>query len=331
MPKVSVIVPVYNVEAYLDKCLDSLVNQTLEDIEIIIVNDSTPDNSQQIINKYAQQYPHKIQSFIKPNGGIADTRNFGLSKATGEYIGFVDGDDYVDLTMFEKLYNEAKRIDAQIVSCDFYWEYPEKIVPANDGPYHNNREYMINVLTVLWNKIYKMAWIQKLEFSFIENLRYEDVSYLIKCAPYLLSIGYVNEPLVYYVQRKNSIMSTQNERVSDMQKIFLDIFDYYEKNNLFKMYYTELEYLTTRFFLGSTFVQACQIPNKQIRNQILNENWKLLNSKFPNWKKNKYLKRKKDLKHLLYKNHNKMSYIAFSKLYYLYKNLNKNLSNYRLK
>lgn len=319
MPKVSIIVPVYNVENYLDKCLKSLVNQTLNDIEIIIVNDSTPDNSQQIINKYVQQYPHKIKSYIKPNGGIADTRNFGLSKATGNYIGFVDGDDHVDVTMFEKLYNEAKRIDAQIVSCDFYWEYPNKIVCSNDGPYQNNRDYMVNVLAVLWNKIYKREWIQSLDFSFIENLRYEDVSYLIKGAPDLISIGYVNEPLVYYVQRKNSIMSTQNERVSDMQKIFLDIFDYYEKKNMFYRYYSELEYLTTRFFLGSTFVQVCQISSKRIRYEILNENWELLNSRFPNWKKNKYLKEKKDIKHLLYRNHNKVSYFILSRVYHLYK------------
>ena len=319
MPKVSVIVPVYNVEAYLDKCLDSLVNQTLEDIEIIIVNDSTPDNSQQIIDKYVKMYPHKIKSFIKPNGGIADTRNFGLSKATGEYIGFVDGEDYVDLTMFEKLYNEAKRTDAQIVSCDFYWEYPEKIVYAQDGPFYNNREYMVNVLAVLWNKIYKKEWINQLEFRFIENLRYEDSSYLIKCAPYLSSIGYVNEPLVYYVQREDYITYTQNYKVGDMLTVFNDIFEFYQKHHLYNQYQSELEYLTLKYFLGSSFLRAAQIQDKNSRKSILKEGWKLLNKRFPNWRKNQYLVSQKDKKHLYYRYTNKVMYNVLADAIYIMK------------
>ena len=104
MPKVSIIVPVYNVEKYLDRCLDSLVNQTLQEIEIIVINDSTPDQSQIIIDKYMNLYPNKVFSYIKPNGGLSDARNYGMSKMKGDYFGFVDGDDYVEYSMFEKLY-----------------------------------------------------------------------------------------------------------------------------------------------------------------------------------------------------------------------------------
>ena len=99
--KVSVIVPVYNVEKYLEKCLESLVNQTLKSIQIIIVNDGSSDNSQEIIDKYAKQYPNKIFSYIKENGGLGDARNYGLNYAEGEYISFVDADDWVDEKMFE--------------------------------------------------------------------------------------------------------------------------------------------------------------------------------------------------------------------------------------
>ena len=94
MVKVSVIVPVYNVEKYIDKCLDSLVNQTLKDIEIIVVNDGSPDDSQQVIDMYVKKYPKKIKSYIKENGGQGSARNLGLEHAKGEYISFVDSDDY---------------------------------------------------------------------------------------------------------------------------------------------------------------------------------------------------------------------------------------------
>ena len=113
--KVSVIVPVYNVEAYLERCLDSLVKQTLEEMEIIVVNDGTKDNSQAIIDRYAAAYPQKVISLIKENGGLSDARNYGIPYAHGEYIGFVDSDDYLNVTMYQKLYDRADETDSVIV------------------------------------------------------------------------------------------------------------------------------------------------------------------------------------------------------------------------
>ena len=112
--KVSIIVPVYNVEKYLDRCLESLVNQTLRDIEILVVNDGTKDNSQKIIDKYAKM-DSRVIPFKKKNGGLSDARNYALDKASGEYVGFVDSDDYVAKDMYEKLYNKAIEENADIV------------------------------------------------------------------------------------------------------------------------------------------------------------------------------------------------------------------------
>ena len=109
MIKVSVIVPVWNVEKYLEKCLDSLVNQTLKEIEIIVVNDESPDNSQKIIDKYVKKYPKKIKALSQKNGGQGSARNHGLKYATGEYIGYVDSDDYIEKNMYELMYNKAKK------------------------------------------------------------------------------------------------------------------------------------------------------------------------------------------------------------------------------
>ena len=114
--KVSVIVPVYNSRDYLERCLESLVNQTLPDIEIVVVNDGSPDDSQTIIDRYAEAYPDKIVSLSKENGGLSDARNFGIARATGEYIGFVDSDDFVDLDMYERLYDKAASTDSDIVT-----------------------------------------------------------------------------------------------------------------------------------------------------------------------------------------------------------------------
>ena len=106
MSKVSVIVPVYNVEKYLEKCLDSLVSQSLKDIEIIVVNDGSPDNSQDIIDKYVKKYEN-VFGYKKKNGGLSDARNYGLKKTTGDYIAFIDSDDYISLEMLEIMYNKA--------------------------------------------------------------------------------------------------------------------------------------------------------------------------------------------------------------------------------
>ena len=117
--KISIVVAVYNLEKYLPRCLDALVNQTLQDIEIICVDDGSTDSAPQIIDEYAIKYPEKVKAFHKENGGEFTTRNYGLERATGEYVTFVDTDDYVDLTWAEKLYNAAKKNDADIAVCGF--------------------------------------------------------------------------------------------------------------------------------------------------------------------------------------------------------------------
>ena len=120
--KVSVVVPVYNVEKYLDKCFNSLVKQTLKDIEIIVVNDGTKDNSQDIIDKYVKKYKN-IKAYKKTNGGLSSARNYGIKKCTGEYIAFLDSDDYVEYDMYEKLYNKAISEDFDITVCNVNYIY----------------------------------------------------------------------------------------------------------------------------------------------------------------------------------------------------------------
>ena len=119
MPKVSVIVPFYNVEGYIEKCLETLVNQTLKEIEIILVNDGSTDRSIEIVKKFIKEYPEKIVYLEKENGGLSDARNFGLKHAKGEYIAFVDSDDYIEIDMYENMYNLAEKENSDMVECNF--------------------------------------------------------------------------------------------------------------------------------------------------------------------------------------------------------------------
>ena len=116
---VSIIVPVYNMQSYLEACLDSLVNQTLQKIEIIIIDDGSKDNSAQIIKEYAERYPDIIRALHKENGGQATARNMGIRESKGEYIGFVDSDDVVDTNMYAEMYQLAKQKNCDLVECNY--------------------------------------------------------------------------------------------------------------------------------------------------------------------------------------------------------------------
>ena len=220
MPKVSIIVPAYNVENYIEKCLNSLINQTLEDIEIIVVNDGSTDKTKDKILEFYSQYPGKIKYLEKENGGLSSARNFGMPHAKGEYIAFLDSDDYVEPTMYEEMYNEAKREKFDMVECDFIWEYPNKKKFDHGVLVHNKKDLIVKNRVVAWNKIIKRNIIEKAKIEFPSGLRYEDVEFFYKLVPYLEKVSIVHKCFIHYVQRENSIVNTQNSRTKE---IFTDL------------------------------------------------------------------------------------------------------------
>ena len=173
MKKVSIIVPVWGVEKYISKCLESLVNQTLDDIEIILVNDGSPDNSQKIIDEYVKRYPQKVISYIKENGGQGSARNYGIKVATGEFISFVDSDDYIELNMVEKMYIKAKKDKSDIVICGNYnvsENYLHKKQDYFTSNYNTNFENALFGKMAVWNKLYKKNIIVDNKIFFKENV-----------------------------------------------------------------------------------------------------------------------------------------------------------------
>ena len=290
MTKVSVIVPVYNVEDYLPKCLETLVNQTLGNIEIIVVNDGATDGSQAVIDSFVSRYSN-IKSLMKPNGGLSDARNYGMPYATGEYIGFVDSDDYVDLDMYENLYRKAKEADYDIVECNLHHVYPDGSIDTEIGEKITDRKQMLMMgRSVVWNKIYRREWLMSTGVQFPKGYIYEDVEFYGKLVPHITSYAYIEPASIYYVQRGNSINNKQTLKTLQIIDILNHIKDYYEEIGEFEEYREALEFLYTRILLCSSFSRMCRIPDKKDRRQALAKNWQTLQENFPNWHRNRYLK-----------------------------------------
>jgi hypothetical protein len=316
MPKVSIIVPIYNVEKYLARCLDSLKDQTLQDIEVILVNDGSTDNSGNIAKEYANKYENFVYK-EKANGGLSDARNYGLKFATGDYIAFLDSDDYVDVTTYEKMLKKAEKEQADYVECDFIWEYPNKIKIDKQIPYNNKKEMLCLVRVVAWNKLIKRKIIEENNIEFPKGLRYEDVEFTYKLLPLLEKCSYVAEPLIHYTQRENSIANVQNEKTADIFIILDDVISYYKEKNIYEEYKEELEYNYARYLLCSSLKRICKIKDKSKRKELIEKTWKNLNSKFPNWKKNKFLVENSSNKNKYMRTINKFTYNIYTKIFSL--------------
>lgn len=316
MPKVSVIVPIYNVERFVKRCLDSLVNQTLQEIQIILVNDGSTDESGNIAKEYASKYTNKIIYLEKENGGLSDARNFGMRYTEGEYIAFLDSDDYVENTMYEEMYNKALQENSDYVECDFLWEYPDKVKKDKRIPYSNKKEMLTNVRVVAWNKLIKREILEKNNISFPKGLRYEDIEFTYKLIPYLNKVSYVDKEFVHYVQRNNSIANVQNERTAEVFTIFDNIIKYYQEKNFYEEYKEELEYSYSRILLCSSLKRICKIKDSKTRKKLIKETFEKLYQQFPLWKENKILNNR-SIKNMYMKSINKFTYPIYTKMFQL--------------
>ena len=314
MPKVSVIVPIYNVEKYLEKCINSLLSQTLEDIQIILVNDGSKDNSGNIAKEYEKNNKDRVIYVEKENGGLSDARNYGLKYATGDFIAFLDSDDYIEKNAYEEMYNKAIEENADYVECDFIWEFPNKIRIDKQYPYKNKKEMLSFVRVVAWNKLIKRQLITDNNLEFPKGLRYEDVEFTYKLIPFINKFTYVDKPFIHYVQREGSIANVQNERTAEIFTVLDNVIEFYKKNNIYEEYRDELEYNYARYLLCSSLKRMCKIKDKTIREKLLTESWERLNLNFPNWKENVILKTVNIGKNKYMRTVNKSTYKIYSKI-----------------
>ena len=301
MKKVSIIVPVYNTEKYLSKCLNSLVNQTLEEIEIIVVNDGSSDKSLSILEEYKNKYSDKIVLIDKKNEGVSIARNKALEKATGEYIGFADSDDYVELDMFEKLYNKGINDNADIVASGYYEEKEdgksfEKFLD-DEAFYGKKLIEKPELLTVsnsfITSKIFKREFLIKNKLSFSKYNIFEDLLFVYKS--YLLAnkIVKVNLAFYHYIRRKNvSVTGKFNDKFYDIIPVMNELKEFYVKNtdyNIFSKYITFLAIHHTYL----RYVKPVGIKMIYKKYKYIKQTMKFLDEFDPEWRKNEYFKIKK--------------------------------------
>ncbi len=305
--KVSIVVPVYNVEAYLPKCLDSLINQTFNDYEIILINDGSTDNSLKIIDEYSQKYPDKIVKINKVNEGQAIARNVGIKQARGEYIMFVDSDDYIDKNTLKTCYDKAKENKADIVCFDY--QLIDKDIPQHTENFrkmakNNIKNYILNQTGPCF-KLMKTQIIKDNHLYFPALRAYEDIAVVPAYALFTNNIINLDDKFYYYIFRSGSTMNqlVYSEKLEHIFPAMDNLFEIFCKQDKINTYHDELEFLFIQHLLHGAGLRFISFPNYQ---NNLNRIIKIMQDKFPKWKNNKYFK-KQNIKYkimckLLYKN-----------------------------
>lgn len=295
--KLSIVALVYNLEDYLPRCLDSLVNQTLDGIEILCVDDGSKDSAPQIIDDYANRYPDLVKAFHKENGGEFTTRNYGLERAQGEYVTFVDTDDYVEPNWAEKLYNAAKENDADMAVCGF-----ERIdlatgkVVSRDMTGFGNAVKEVNALDDFcvfinpapWNKIYKREKVKDLRFK---NFRgFNDMIFLASSYSKVEKIAFVPDVLYHYFLRYDSQIHSVNEQdVNNFKKYLLELKDLYVQEGKYENMQDIISFLVF-LHLGMSVMYRASYDKSIKMGSMLKDTVRYMDENFKSWRKNKFLR-----------------------------------------
>lgn len=240
---VSVIVPVYNVEKYLEKCLDSIINQTYKDIEIILIDDGSRDNSGEICDVYAKR-DNRILVIHKENTGVSDTRNKGIKVANGKYICFIDSDDTVALNYVEKLVQPTRNEDYDLVICNFQKLFPDKVLDMSfsnikcfSGVFTRDYQFLCTITVFPCGKLYKASLIKEKNIIFPVDFTYaEDQLFNFQYYCYVKKYCLINEPLYYYWQRPGSASKNNTLKSFEDNLLKLKYEKIFYKNNYIENY-----------------------------------------------------------------------------------------------
>ena len=274
MYKVSVIIPIYNVEEYLPKCLDSVVNQTYKNLEIICVNDCSPDNCDRILQEYAAKDERIKIINREKNGGLSAARNTGMDAATGEYIYFIDSDDWIDDDYIEKMVEAAVNNNAEVVLNTNILLHKADKTPCQHMPQYtmnfaedqflDAQSCILNIIWNTWAYLWKKSFLDRINARFPEGYVIEDIYFQATTLVYLDNVYVIRESAYHYIKRDDSIMGKITPTLyASWLKILDKIYDYYQENKLLDK------------------IKICMIPNRLYSNSITTkENMPLLQAYF---------------------------------------------------
>ncbi len=306
MKKVSVIIPCYNAEEYLSQCLESLICQSIgfETLDVICVNDASTDSTGSLLDAMAEQYPDNLRVFHLPeNRKQGGARNVGLAHAQGEYVAFLDADDWVDVTIYEKLYNIAKQYDTEMIQYPMT-KYYEGVVQVEDpaqikGLIVLEDEEMRKLFLAgqaltcgSQTKFYKREFLEQVQVRFIEGHAYEEPSFVYPLLFYAERVYCTKEPLYYYRMHEASTMHQyvrQPGKLYDHALVQLSVFrDIKSRAGLWEKYREEIEYYFVFSYFIETlyFAESCEL---KLEEGHLQEMQQTVREEVPEYRSNKYL------------------------------------------
>lgn len=293
--KISIIIPIYNSEKYIEKCIESVLAQTINETEVILIDDGSKDCSGEICQKYAEKYPERIIYKQIKNSGAAKARNIGLSMATGEYIGFVDSDDYVVPDMFEKLYEKAVSDDADIVACRFYGVYSDEIRELRIE-HMKKTQYGVSILEnseiiiygdpFIWNKIFRRSMLNKNNINF-DNLKiFEDMEFTYMSYIKANKISLVDEALYYYNRsNEGSVTKGFGDKFNDLFKAMSNILRYSKDNGCYDVLLFKFAFITFNHAI-IRFKMKIYKDERNIRREYIKKTFYFMDKEFPDWRSN---------------------------------------------
>lgn len=291
----SVVIPVYNVKDYLPKCVDSVLAQDFDDYELVLVDDgSTDGESGAICDRYAAAHPERIRVIHKPNGGLGDARNVGLEAAAGEYLIFIDSDDYIGAGMFRTLAGAIDRFHSDVIDFGFAVDTDGTITKQLVDDLPHDRTFTLAELPQLlltqpnaWSRCWKRSLFLDTGIRYPSRVWYEDIRTTTKLFAAAGSICAVPDVFYYYVVREGSITRNPNvARNAEILDAFDDLLGWYRENGLFEQYYNELSRLAVDHILLAGSVRVLRADPES---ELLDRFQDYVQKQFPDWRDNPYL------------------------------------------
>lgn len=252
-PKISIIVPIYKIERYLRQCIDSILAQTFTDFELLLIDDGSPDGCPAICDEYTKK-DARIRVFHKPNGGLTSARNYGLDNAKGDWIMHIDGDDWIEPTYIEELYDTAIKNDADIAICGFRFAYEDgSFVIEHPTVWDDNRStslnrYIASVWTTAWGSIHKSSLYHNNGVRSPKNITYcEDFHLMARICYFADKVVSIDRPLYNYRQQSSSIMHSLNDKTwRDELTSYKEIIDFFRNKGELEKYIKTMSWRTLK-------------------------------------------------------------------------------------